>query len=60
MNLKDCITKGKTLIEDYQWAMVSMDEKLMDKYCAEKTQLDIWLMNHLSEDEACEYFRALD
>lgn len=59
-SLADCIKKGKDLAADCQWAISCMNDKLMDKYAEKKRQLDLWVMSHFSDDEICEYFRALD
>lgn len=58
MTIEEYIEKGKALIADYQWAMVCMDHKLMDKFSAEKTRLDIEVMSK-GEDFYIEYYWGL-
>ena len=57
--LKDCIELGKGLIGNWQWAHVFFDDVLADKYGHQKKELDLWVMNNLSEEDACKYFTAL-
>lgn len=51
---------GKELADEYLYQLICMDSILSDRYQRLKSQLDGWILDKLSEDEACEYFTILD
>lgn len=59
MGLKDYIEKGKSLIADYQWAMVCMDLALMEKFAAERQQLEMEVLSK-GEDFYYEYYMGIN
>lgn len=60
MSIQEYIKKAKDICYDYQYALVCMDEKLMEKYAKQKQDLDLEVMEKFNEDLVCEYFMALD
>ena len=60
MTIKEAIEKGKQIIADWQWAYVSQDEVLMDKFLKERIAFENSLIRDYDEDFVCEYFSALD
>lgn len=57
---KDCAKWGKELGEDCQYAIVCMDSTMYGIYAQMKRRLDYWVIENLSEDDACSYFMYLD
>ena len=55
-SLEDCVDLGRGLIGNWEWAHVFFDDNLADKYARQKKELDLWVIDNLSEDDACEYF----
>lgn len=57
---KDYAKYGKELADEAMYWMVCLDVVLANKSCELKQRLDSWIMDNLSEDDACQYFRYLD
>lgn len=58
MKTEDYVKRGIALIADYKWAMVCGNETLMDKFCAEKTRLDLEVLSK-GDDFYIEYYWGL-
>lgn len=59
-SVSECISLGKELINDWQWAHVCLDERLQDKYCQQRQELEWWILENLSENEICDYYNGIN
>lgn len=57
---KDYAKYGKELADEAMHWRVCLDVVLANKSCELKQRLDSWIIDNLSEDDACQYFRYLD